>query len=132
MESGTTRFMNALERQDLDAVAELLAPDVTWTLRMTMDGSQRPSLVQGREQVTAKLREITSQFDRVAFTDQRVSLVEGGTTAFVQVNGDFHTVDGRAYRNVYVFRFDWRDGKMSAWEEYANPVTIRNLEQPHA
>jgi hypothetical protein len=23
-----------------------------------------------------------------------------------------------------VFRFDWRDGKIISWEEYANPITI--------
>jgi ketosteroid isomerase-like protein len=25
---------------------------------------------------------------------------------------------------VYVFRFDWRNGRIVTWEEYANPVTI--------
>jgi ketosteroid isomerase-like protein len=42
----------------------------------------------------------------------------------VQSNGDFVTADGRPHRNVYVFRFDWRDGKIASWEEYANPITI--------
>lgn len=53
----------------------------------------------------------------------------GSASTFVQTNGDFQTRDGRSYRNVYVFRFDWQNGKMAAWEEYANPVTIRHLEQ---
>ncbi|WP_460523375.1 nuclear transport factor 2 family protein [Flindersiella endophytica] len=54
---------------------------------------------------------------------------DGSASTFVQTNGDFQTRDGRPYRNVYVFRFDWRGGRMKAWEEYANPVTIQRLEQ---
>jgi ketosteroid isomerase-like protein len=81
--------------------------------------------------VMARLNELGSWFERIAFADRRVSLVDGDTT-FVQTNGDFLTVDGYAYRNVYVFRFDWRDEKMISWEEYANPVIIRQLEERNA
>ena len=46
------------------------------------------------------------------------------STRFVQARGDFVAVDGRPYQNVYVFRFDWRQGKIVSWEEYANPIII--------
>jgi ketosteroid isomerase-like protein len=128
----TVRFLDALERRDIDAAEELMAPDVTWVLRMMTDGAQEPHVISGRDQVVARLSEIVSWFERVAFADRRVSRVEGTPATFVQADGDFQTTDGRAYRNVYVFRFDWQDGKIRSWEEYANPVTIQKLEQGQA
>jgi ketosteroid isomerase-like protein len=58
------------------------------------------------------------------FTDRRITVSADGATTFVQTRGDFLTTDGRPYRNVYVFRFDWLDDKIVSWEEYANPITI--------
>jgi ketosteroid isomerase-like protein len=63
---------------------------------------------------------------RIRFADQRVSVVADGRTSFVQANGDFTTADGRPYNNVYVFRLDWRDGRVVSGEEYFNPVTFSN------
>lgn len=127
----TQRFLDALERHDVDAAVELLAPDVTWRTPMSMDGSQRTGVTSGREDVEARLRQLDAWFDQVRFADRRTSRAEGATTTFVQANGDFVTKDGRPYRNVYVFRFDWRGGQLATWEEYANPVTVRLLEQGH-
>ena len=58
------------------------------------------------------------------FIDRRITVSADGATTFVQARGDFLTTDGRPYRNVYVFRFDWRAGTIVSWEEYANPMTI--------
>jgi ketosteroid isomerase-like protein len=58
------------------------------------------------------------------FIDRRITASASRATTFVQARGDFVTADGRPYQNVYVFRFDWRNGKIMSWEEYANPMTI--------
>jgi ketosteroid isomerase-like protein len=58
------------------------------------------------------------------FIDRRITAAADRATTFVQARGDFVTADGRPYQNVYVFRFDWSDGKIVSWEEYANPITI--------
>lgn len=131
MES-TELFLAALERHDLDTVTTLLEPDITWTLRQRSDGVPTPYVMRGREKVMARLRELDSRFERVSFTDRRISPIAGQDTTFVQTTGDFRTTDGRPYQNVYVFRFDWRDGRLASWEEYANPVVIQTLEQGNA
>jgi ketosteroid isomerase-like protein len=56
--------------------------------------------------------------------DLRISVIAGGRSSFVQFDGDFTTADGRPYRNVYIWRVDWKHGHMTTIEEYANPVTF--------
>lgn len=65
-----------------------------------------------------------TMMDRIRFTNQRVSVAAGGGTAFIQADGDLTTADGRPYKNVYIFRIDWRDDRIIAIEEYANPLTF--------
>ncbi|CAL9522938.1 hypothetical protein SUDANB176_03889 [Streptomyces sp. enrichment culture] len=67
---------------------------------------------------------------RIDFTPVRVgTTADGGTgtraptTTFARADGNFRTADGRAYENVYAFRYDRRDGLLVRAEEYADPVT---------
>ena len=51
-----------------------------------------------------------------------------GERVFVTTQGDYVQEEGqRPYRNVYVFRFEIRDGCISRVDEYANPVTYAQL-----
>jgi len=119
----TERFLDTLERRDHTAVAAMLTPDAQWVFRLSVDGSPEPAIADGRDQVVARIAEIAGLLSEVRFTDRRIT--DAGTgTVFVQTDGDFRTSDGRPYRNVYVFRLDWRDGRLASWEEYNNPVTI--------
>jgi ketosteroid isomerase-like protein len=124
-EERTRRFVEAVERKDLPAVSAMLDPGVTLVQPMTFSGNQEPDFaVAGRDQVEAYFREVFTTMGTVAFVDRRVSVVPGGGTSFFQANGDFTTADGRPYRNVYLFRLDWRDGLVVSGEEYGNPVTF--------
>lgn len=117
------RFLDTLEHRDHAAIAAMLTPDAQWVFRMSLDGSPEPETAAGRDQVLAKVAEIAGLLSEVRFTDRRITDAGAGTV-FVQTNGDFRAADGRPYRNVYVFRLDWRDGRLASWEEYNNPVTI--------
>jgi ketosteroid isomerase-like protein len=124
-EERTRRFLAAMAEHDFATLADLFDPDVTVVNLMTLDGSQdsqRPH--RGRDQAAAYFRQVDELMPQRELRDLRVTTA--GDTVFVQFNGDFRTADGRPYRNVYVFRFDWRDGRITSLEEYGNPITFIN------
>ena len=124
-EQRTRAFLRAFEGEDLRAVAAMLSPEVTLTMPITFSGAQEPDTVfVGREQVLGYFESVFATMRRIDFVDVRVSIVTGGRTSFVEAKGDLSSVDGRPYRNVYVFRFDWLpDGRIAGGAEYANPIT---------
>lgn len=123
-EQRTRRWLDALSRRDYDAVAELFDEHIALLMRLPLDGAREPVTFTGREQVLAYFHRAHELMPTTTVLDLRVSVTATGDTSFVQFNGDFTTADGRPYRNVYIWRADWRDGRMTALEEYANPVTF--------
>lgn len=124
-EERTRRFFSALAERDFDTLAELFDPDVRVVNLMTLDGSQDPGPGhRGRDAAVAYFRQVDELMPHRERRDVRVTAA--GDTVFVQFNGDFRTADGRPYRNVYLFRFDWRDGLLTSLEEYGNPITFIN------
>jgi ketosteroid isomerase-like protein len=124
-EERTRRFLTAFAEQDFATLADLFDPDVTVVNLITLDGSQEPRPPhQGRDAAVAYFRQIDGMMPEREMRDLRVTAA--GDTVFVQFNGDFRTAEGRPYRNVYVFRMDWRDGRLVSLEEYGNPITFIN------
>jgi ketosteroid isomerase-like protein len=120
----TNRFLDLLEAGDHAHMAGMLDDHVVWSAPMSWASTEGGEPARGRKAFESRLGAITGLMRSVRFTDRRITASVGQATTFVQAKGDFVTADGRPYRNVYVFRFDWRDGKIVSWEEYANPITI--------
>ena len=114
------RFLDAMEHEDVMTIAGMLDEEIIWSTPMFPgDGP-----VRGIDALGAKMMEIGGLMQKVKFADRRVTVSADGSTTFVQTTGDFVSNEGKAYQNVYVFRFDWRDGKIVTWEEYADYLTI--------
>lgn len=120
----TNRFLNLLERGNEAGLAVILDDQVVWSTPMTSDGAEDGGPARGREAFGSRLASIGGLMRSAKFIDRRITASADNATTFVQTRGDFVTADGRPYQNVYVFRFDWRDGRIVSWEEYANPITI--------
>jgi ketosteroid isomerase-like protein len=120
----TNRFLDLLEAGDRAGVADMLDEHIVWSARMSAGPDDDNTPARGREAFGSRLSAIGRLTRSARFVDRRITASADEPTTFVQTNGDFVTADGRPYRNVYVFRFDWRDGKIATWEEYANPITI--------
>lgn len=121
----TYALLHALERQDMQAIRSLTASSVTWSNPMALTGDNDADAGRwvGEDAVIAHFfQDIHPLIDTVDFVDERVTV--DGQTSIVEALGDFVTAAGRPYRNVYVFRFDWRDGELVAGVEYLNPMTI--------
>jgi ketosteroid isomerase-like protein len=121
----TKAFLAALERKDLRTVAAMTDDRATLTVSLSFSGAQEPAgRFVGKEQVLGYVRSVFTNMAIVDFTDERVTVTGDGRTSFVQANGRFTAADGRPYDNVYVFRYDWQNGRVVGTEEYANPVTF--------
>jgi hypothetical protein len=86
------------------------------------------ALVGGLAYTAVELTELVGDDAELAFAphDQRAVEVywRGAWLCTAHPHdGDF-TTDGRPYRNVYVFRIDWRGDRIAHVEEYGNPVTF--------
>jgi len=120
----TNRFLDLLETGDRAGIAEMLDDQIAWSTPMSSDGAEDGETARGLQAFAARLGAIGSLMRSARFTDRRITASADETTTFVQARGDFVTADGRPYRNVYVFRFDWHNARIVSWEEYANPITI--------
>jgi ketosteroid isomerase-like protein len=120
----TNRLLDLLEAGDQEGMADILDEEVVWRTPMTSDDGEDGEVARGREAFGSRLGFISGQMTSARFTGRRITTSADGATTFVQTRGDFVTKAGRPYRNVYVFRFDWRDGRVVSWEEYANPLAV--------
>jgi ketosteroid isomerase-like protein len=120
------RLLDLIEALDVERISDLLDEDVAWLLPMSMSGYPEDALhLEGREAFLNRLQELAEITSSVRFAERRISVTHDEITTFVQALGDFMTSAGAPYRNTYVFRFDWRQGKLVRWEEYANPVAVQ-------
>jgi ketosteroid isomerase-like protein len=129
----TLAFLQAVEGENLAAVARFQHPDIVLTHPLTMSGSQEPDPVfTGRDEALGYLRGLFAGMSQIRFADTRVAVTDKGTVSFVEADGDFITADGRPYRNVYVMRFEWTpDGRILRADEYYNPIiACQVLESP--
>jgi ketosteroid isomerase-like protein len=120
----TSRFLDLLEAGDRAGVAGMLDDQIVWSAPMSFGSAGDGEPARGLQAFASRLGSISGLMRSARFIDRRITASADGATTFVQARGDFVTADGRPYQNVYVFRFDWRDGKIVSWEEYANPMTI--------
>ncbi|TQM33476.1 nuclear transport factor 2 family protein [Nocardia bhagyanarayanae] len=127
-EEQTRALLNAFERKDLNAITEKIAQNATITVPLSFTGAPEPAgHFANKEEVLGYVSGVTTNFQTIRFTDLRITVTAKGETTFAQANGDFVTADGRPYRNVYIYRFDWKDGLMVHADEYANPITLCDI-----
>lgn len=118
-------FFEALEKQDISLIERHLADDVVEIIPFSNTGTPDPFYAfHGKAEVLAYLTTIVTRFSRVALVNKRYSVDAEGGTVFVQAEGDLvQAGTDTRYQNVYVFKFEIRDGQIVHIDEYANPVT---------
>src|SRR5215216_105626 len=123
----TEALKKELERENLDAILARLAEDVDVVLPLAPDGNNDPTHVDrfaGRQSVRALLWRTFLAYRHIAFVDDVITPSSDGRVIFVEARGDFLTLDGRPYRNVYLIKLVFDDaGAVTRIEEWTNPVT---------
>jgi ketosteroid isomerase-like protein len=117
----------ALEREDLEVIQARLSDEIQLVLPLAPDGNNDPTHVDqfaGRQAVRNLLWRTFLAYRRIAFVDGVITPSSDGQVIFVEARGDFLTLDGRSYRNVYLIKLVFNDvGAVTRIEEWTNPVT---------
>ena len=123
----TEALIAALEHENLDAILGRLAEEVDVVLPLAPDGNNDPTHIDrfaGRHAVRAMLWRTFLAYRQIAFVDDVITPSSDGRVVFVETRGDFLTLDGRPYRNVYLIKLVFDDaGAVTRIEEWTNPVT---------
>jgi ketosteroid isomerase-like protein len=120
-------LLAALENEDLEAVLGHLAADVDLVLPLAPDGDNDPRNVdryEGREAVRSALWRNFVAYKRIAFVDKVITPSADGRIIFVEAHGQFETLHGRPYHNVYLIKLVFNEaGTVTRIAEWTNPVT---------
>jgi ketosteroid isomerase-like protein len=123
----TETLIAALEREELDVILTRLTEEVQLVLPLAPDGNNEPAHIDrfaGRQAVRNLLWRTFLAYRRIAFVDSVITPSSDGQVIFVEARGDFLTLDGRSYRNVYLIKLVFDDaGAVTRIEEWTNPVT---------
>jgi len=117
-----TRFFDALNRGDVDAIVDAYAAD---GCVQTM-GETLISGIFNKEQIAASAGGIFDVFpDGLVFT--ALGMVAEGNKVAVEATSEGKHVSGRIYRNEYHFLFEFRDGKLVKLKEYMDTERVTDV-----
>jgi ketosteroid isomerase-like protein len=111
-----TQYFDAIERRDVDAVAELYAPDFTFWVNLT-------GVESSREQNLATLRDGYALLRRRSYDDRRIDTFATGFLARYSVNVVQH--DGRRSSFWACIVARCKDGQITHIDEYLDSGKFR-------
>lgn len=111
-------YLAALERQDVPALIDLLAPDAITEFPFAPEGIQR--LYTGAEVQPFIELVIARLLASVKITDLEITEVSA-SLIFAELRSDCVTKKGLAYQNRYIVKVTAADGKITLWREYFDP-----------
>jgi ketosteroid isomerase-like protein len=119
-------YLDALQRQDSATLGGLVTDDFVLEVPFDAAGTNDPRNAlswHGREDY---LTNYCAIFPRIAV--HRINNIVVRPTidpdiVYAEAMGDMTLVDGTPYKNLYVFRFDFRGGRICRLQEFCNPVT---------
>ncbi|UJW29424.1 nuclear transport factor 2 family protein [Saccharothrix sp. AJ9571] len=115
------RLLDLVLAKDMDAVADLWEEDGTAEFPFAAGAS--PRRLAGREEVRAYLRGFPEVFDVREIPAITVHLTERPDTAVVEYHANGHSVrTGKTYRMDYIVVITVRDGLITRFRDYWNPL----------
>ena len=111
-----TRYFDAIERHDLDTVAQCCAPDFTFWVNL--GGAEI-----GREQSLATLRDGHAVLRRRSYDDRRIDTFDSGFLARYSVSCVQH--DGRRFSLSACVVAQCRKGQITHLDEYLDSSKFR-------
>ncbi len=120
-------YLEALLRQDVEALCALVTDHFVLACPFGLNGGNAPEdalawrgIDDYRDHYCADFRKtITVQ----RLTDIVIRRVVDSDMIYAEAFGDMIWANGRPYKNRYVFRFDFRNGKICELLEFCNPIT---------
>jgi ketosteroid isomerase-like protein len=118
------RYIDAINQWDFDTKRELLAEDAVFEMPYAPEGFERR--IAGRENIIAFVETVPAIIDAENLHDIQLETYHSDPGEIVaQYKSDMVIKPtGAEYRNEYVSRFTVRDGKITRFAEYYDPVRL--------
>jgi ketosteroid isomerase-like protein len=118
------RYIHAINRWDFEVQRELLAEDAVFEMPYAPEGFQRR--FSGRDEIIAFVETIPAIIDAENLHDLRLETYQSDPGEIVaEYRSDMVIkTTGAAYRNEYVSRFTVRDGRITRFAEYYDPIRL--------
>ena len=119
-------WFDRVHAKDLDSIATLMTEDVVVELPFNESGKTDQASYRIYRGIPAVLDFWATAFKHEGtihpWEETDLTINSDGSRAFLEARGNLTMTNGRNYRNRYVMRFDFRDGKLSRCKEYYNPI----------
>lgn len=115
-----------IETHDFALLESLMHEDIVIELPFSESGRTDAGHYRVYEGIPACLEfwRVASTFEGEMrpFTDTDLTVNSDGSRLFMEMRGDVTMQSGAEYRNRYVMRVDFKDGKVLRCREYYNPI----------
>ncbi len=119
-------YLRALHAKDLDAVRGLMMDDVVIELPFNESGKTDQAsyrIYRGMDQVLGFWKTaFEAEGESHGMNEADITMSADGSRIFIEARGHLTMASGRDYRNRYVMRFDFVNGKLKHCKEYYNPI----------
>jgi ketosteroid isomerase-like protein len=118
------RYIDAINAWDFDTQSELLAEDAVFEMPYAPDGFERR--IAGRDEIIAFVETIPAITDAENLHDVRLETFHSDPGEIVAEYRSDMVIKptGAVYRNEYICRFTVRDGRVTRFAEYYDPVRL--------
>ncbi len=124
-------YIRSMENQDLDAVADVLAPNARQVFVLDPDPAHPSAVYDGKDQIVAYSAGLFQKFERLTWINKEWTMSADGSRVFLQAQSDgVAKHSGAAYRNTYIFRIDIADGLIVQILEYTRDDLFVALQTP--
>ena len=113
-------FLQALTTRDVEKVMPLWNPDGVMEFPFAPDGS--PNTFKGVEAIRTTLSSAFVQRVEMNFFDITAYPAQSPDLAFVEFKGKMTLKSGQPYNNTYIAKVEARDGKLTHFKEFFNPL----------
>jgi ketosteroid isomerase-like protein len=114
------RWLQVLSGSEFDAWPELVAEDVAMRFPFAPPGI--PTECRGRAVCLEIIRAFFAGIERFAWRDVSVHAAREPDLVFVTARSEATLHNGRAYANEYCLVIRLREGRLSEYREYFNPL----------
>ena len=123
-----SRFLEALAKQDVQGIADVLAENIVFEMPFALPGL--PDRVEGKSTVVEFLEQFLGKEHGIfsGWDLRNIRIYPGGDPDLFVTEYDGQGVvaqNGHQYRQKYITLFRVSDGRISQWREYLNPLPLQ-------
>ena len=120
----TQQVFDRFNAGDMDGVAALFHPDIRGEWPFPPPGGTE--LCTGKAELLKMFNDSKDLIAEIKITMNRTHWAPADGLLVIEATGKARMTRGSPYNNSYVFMIAFKDGLVSLWREYFNPIIVQN------